>query len=685
MEPQGLGSMWAGKFNRGYLCENSLRWIEAYDQPKMRNMAIPGITSVEAGLTAEGWEPEDFDEDSKQLRKKSKFRMQQIADDGEGNQRDDLDPFFDGYDPDPDEIRSEYVPQLSGGNANRDWLSQLPGEPQQRELFYNSEVTTLESRVDSSPMDDEHEDDESDEDEEYTSHHDEEEIFENTTLEEKLARLRQDPDLADEDEEFNTLFEETMRQMAESKEDTNQDDDDLDGYIDEDEFNKLMEDTMRGMDDTDEDAEALDSIPGVATNNYAAFRAHLETELRAEGKHDVNEEEAQQLFAMMRTYYTDSSTIPNADFSQSGKDDTYMSSVLNDEGGDGALDNRSLSVHARANVGSDTEVKTPFGELLQPQMTERAPTDMSTTMMYADDFLQMVSSNVVSQSEDSTNSSLLAVEDASVDLSEVETTPMETTLQRERNLALEGEDPHIIELKQLLPGLPMNRLEKISDEFAAVLGYPSVLRLALVLRENMPDELSPQCLTRKNLANAQFLFTQASKSNVVDIHLLNAMLQVQTNASRIDPAIRFHEREFKNHNVSPTTHSDRLIMDMLIKKKRIDRAFKLKNKIEDEGRTLDLLSYGSLCRALRKQQQLGSALLLIKECISIHGSPPGEKSLKHVRDICRKHSLEKKVGLVEMIGKDHLEWLRKGKEHQKSRSRKGNSQVMFAKNRMLDI
>jgi len=49
MEPQGLGSMWAGKFNRGYLCENSLRWIEAYNQPKMRNMAIPGITSVEAG------------------------------------------------------------------------------------------------------------------------------------------------------------------------------------------------------------------------------------------------------------------------------------------------------------------------------------------------------------------------------------------------------------------------------------------------------------------------------------------------------------------------------------------------------------------------------------------------------------------------------------------------------------
>mmetsp|Transcript_17415 Transcript_17415/g.37688 ORF Transcript_17415/g.37688 Transcript_17415/m.37688 type:complete len:81 (+) Transcript_17415:2-244(+) len=60
MEPQGLGSIWAGKYNRGYLCENSLRWIEAYNQPQMSNMAIPGITSVEAGLTAEGWNHKDL-------------------------------------------------------------------------------------------------------------------------------------------------------------------------------------------------------------------------------------------------------------------------------------------------------------------------------------------------------------------------------------------------------------------------------------------------------------------------------------------------------------------------------------------------------------------------------------------------------------------------------------------------
>lgn len=85
MQPKGLGSQWAGRYNKGYLCENSLRYIESYNIPRMKNKAIQGIDSVEAGLTAEGWEAEVFDDDTKQLRKKNKFRLQQIADDGEGN------------------------------------------------------------------------------------------------------------------------------------------------------------------------------------------------------------------------------------------------------------------------------------------------------------------------------------------------------------------------------------------------------------------------------------------------------------------------------------------------------------------------------------------------------------------------------------------------------------------------
>jgi hypothetical protein len=501
----------------GYLCENSLRWIEAYNQPKMQNMAIPGITSVEAGLTAEGWEAEDFGEDTKQLRKKNKFSMQQIMDDQEGNRRDDLDPFYDGYDPDPDDIPSDYIP-----TGSRDWLTQLP-EPQQLPGPVNSKTY-------SSSMND----DESDSDDEDSGN---EEEYEND-LEENLARARSEPGLADEDEEFNRLFEDTMRQMAAAniEEEVDSDDyDELDGLIDEEEFERLMADTMHGMDDTHEDAEALNKIPGVADNDYGAFRAHLEAELRAEGaKHDVDEKEARQLFAMMRTYYSDGSSIQDADFSESGEDvgaEQYSSNLLND---------------------FEKECNAPQrGEgMMQPQMKASSdPTGTSNKMMYADDFLEMVSSDASAEHKNSEDSSVLTMDGATGDLAEVETPAMQMALQRERKMALGVEDPHIAELKELLPGMPMNRLEKITDEFSAVLGYPSILRLALALRENMPDAFSPQCLARKNLANAKHLFAEASKSKVVDVHLLNAMLKVQTNAGRVDPAIRFHETEFKNHNV----------------------------------------------------------------------------------------------------------------------------------------
>ena len=43
-------------------------------------------------------------------------------------------------------------------------------------------------------------------------------------------------------------------------------------YFDEEAFLKLMEDTERGIDETKGgDAEELNSIPGVASNNFAAF------------------------------------------------------------------------------------------------------------------------------------------------------------------------------------------------------------------------------------------------------------------------------------------------------------------------------------------------------------------------------------------------------------------------------
>ena len=54
MEGRGLGSMWAGRYNRGYLCANSLRYMEAFNVPQKESMATPGLGSVDVGLSPEG-------------------------------------------------------------------------------------------------------------------------------------------------------------------------------------------------------------------------------------------------------------------------------------------------------------------------------------------------------------------------------------------------------------------------------------------------------------------------------------------------------------------------------------------------------------------------------------------------------------------------------------------------------
>lgn len=137
---------------------------------------------------------------------------------------------------------------------------------------------------------------------------------------------------------------------------------------------------------------------------------------------------------------------------------------------------------------------------------------------------------------------------------------------------------------------------------------------------------------------------------------------------------------------TPTTHSDRLLLEMLIKKKRLSRAFSLKESIEQEGRTVDLLSYGSFVEHFGNRNQLGSALLLIKECIETHGVPPGEKSLKNVRLMCRQNDLTELVGLEKMVGEDPLEWFRRGQELQRKQDKRSRSSDMkFGMNRLLDI
>lgn len=123
---------------------------------------------------------------------------------------------------------------------------------------------------------------------------------------------------------------------------------------------------------------------------------------------------------------------------------------------------------------------------------------------------------------------------------------------------------------------------------------------------------------------------------------------------------------------------------MLVRNNRVSRALVFKQKIEEDGRLLDIASYGSLIEYYGNHGKLGSAVLVLKECIDTHGAPPGEKSLAKLRLLCRQNGLESKLRLEENIGKDPVEWLRHGEAHLKrEKSFKGRRDVNLARNRMV--
>lgn len=551
MEAKGLGSMWAGRYNRGYLCPNSLRYIEAYNQPQYENMAIPGLNSVEAGLSPEGWE-NDFDDndgkDSKALRKKHKFSIKKIMGDEHGNRKDDQDSFFDGFD-NPDE---DWRLQLNesgrfneageDGVVSRDWLNdQLFSEKDDMMGLLssgNDGISTVNYRRSQGTDDDDGEatlqvkhngaeysndfDSDSDDDDEgeindgfnvhdsFVSKQQRRPGTDREALVKAMAEVTNDLKLAEDliPNDFHNLYADDH---GEDEEDSNPDD----SWFDEDEFNKLMEETMNGIDDSKGgEAEELDSIPGVSTNDFAAFRTHLQQELVDEGStQKVDDMEARQLFDMMRTYYDEkhANVTPNPDF---------VSSPVTAKSGNIISQNASTSI-AESRLNSmnihDSQVdSTRYNSYDVPLQHQKGNPikDMPNKTIYADDYIQWGDSHAEGLE------SIRDVASSEKELSEAESsTPIDVALPRQymSPLLQEEEDAHILELQKNLPGMPINRIEKVADEFSRTLGYPSILRLTLAVRENMPESFSPQCLARVNLANAKHVMV--SSSNVFHLML----------------------------------------------------------------------------------------------------------------------------------------------------------------------
>jgi len=240
--------------------------------------------------------------------------------------------------------------------------------------------------------------------------------------------------------------------------------------------------------------------------------------------------------------------------------------------------------------------------------------------------------------------------------------------------------------KAMPPGLPQPRIDKLRKAFESNLAEPSMLELIPILRENMPEDAGLHWLQKKNLQNAYFVMEKAEEEGLVDTRLMNNMLKVIANANFIGKALSYHEVQYQLRGLEPDSLSDRVIIEMLVRNKRLSRALEFKEKVieQQHGRYLDLHGYGSLVEYYGKHHQLGSALLILKECIDVHGYPPNESALSKIRLMCRQRNLEQEVNLEAMIGKDPLAWLRHGEANLKREmSRKGRRQVVAIRNKTL--
>ena len=123
---------------------------------------------------------------------------------------------------------------------------------------------------------------------------------------------------------------------------------------------------------------------------------------------------------------------------------------------------------------------------------------------------------------------------------------------------------------------------------------------------------------------------------------------------------------------------------MLVANKRLTRALEFKEKIEGEGRHLDIASYGSLIQFYSRHHQLGSALLMLKECMATHGTAPSESYISALRSLCKRNQVDEIVDLIGMVGKDPNEWLQHGQKNLKrEKSKKGRRNIQQAQNRLL--
>ena len=89
VDSNGIGEIWEGRENKGYLCENSLRRLEVKPEPTYHDNSIPGVSNSEISFANIKWDKEEPEHLSKRLRRK---KLEGVELDDTGTNLDDLDP-----------------------------------------------------------------------------------------------------------------------------------------------------------------------------------------------------------------------------------------------------------------------------------------------------------------------------------------------------------------------------------------------------------------------------------------------------------------------------------------------------------------------------------------------------------------------------------------------------------------
>jgi len=799
MEVNGLGNLWAGSTNLGYLDEWSLRAIETRPRPQYRDRSIPGMTTVDH-LPPEMWE-KDADKGvqtmSKRLRRE-KYRGIEAKEDELMRTMDELDsdlynmlrdpnepPAFDSGGNIGDMKRKEEqgllssidnyeAPALPGGQSEEeeeetisfmDAVEQTEGllggqasfdvntgaitsqpaiEPTDEENLSPSHANDI-SQVDSA-NDDDDEDIDVDLDELQKENP---ELYELLMSQEGAPNREDDDDVSSEEEaaalEQLKLEDPELYRMLMA---TDEEDDvgAVTSLQDQATVASLEDQATDEEDDADLFEDMDDNLRAeLKAGDFEAFYAGLQREMQEAGENEaVDANEARELFEMLRSVEgdedDDDESLDENDFvnkattlaSLQEPDNTNVSSS-NERGVDLSSDEfqrlysqleQEMAAEKKSDSrGEDDKSEQSFDDLFADYFGDDVPAQNMKASMKQEGAMTTLLDSKAAESTDagqlvadprlseqstafqgygmrtmeaipnrqsgvSFAPSPARSETAEVVSQEADTTYglADTSAEPINEAPMTRQEQVQQELRDILPGLPERRIKQLEEQFRKTPGDPSLLRLVPILRETLPDYVNLAWLKHKNRRAALTVMAKAEDDGLVDIHMLNSMLDVETSAGGLDRAVAYHEDEFARKKMNPTPYSDRLVLQMMVKNKRISRALAFKDKVENQGRHVDLASYGSIIEHYANRNQLGSALMMLKECIATHGSPPGERSLSKIRLICRKKGITKEVALEQMIGKDPLEWLRHGEEFKKHESSyKGRRQVTLPGNRLLQI